>query len=413
MKLGRRQIVLSSLALMGGCGGGGVRADTPASAPNNTSLAPPQRASRSIHPYPNYNTSPLAPDASGMPSTATEIATRIKAAWNAGNTLEAIGGETAWGNPQITRELINFVKASGFDAVRLPCSWDQYSNQSTAAISATWLDRVKQVVQYCIDADLYVLLNIHWDGGWLETHVDTASKYQVALKQRAFWEQIATHLRDFDERLMFASANEPAVETAEQMGVLSYYHQTFVDAVRSTGGRNAYRTLVVQGPSTNIDRTDTLWTAMPTDPAANRLMAEVHFYDPYQFTIMPEDQSWGLVFYYWGRDFHSTIQPSRNATWGEEDFVTQEMAKMKSKFVDAGVPVILGEYGLSGPRSGVAEPNLHLASRAHWMKTVTQQALANGVLPFFWDTGGLIDRRNLTILDQAGLDALMEGAGKK
>jgi endoglucanase len=111
--------------------------------------------------YPSYNTNAAEPDSTGMGSSAMEIANKIKIGWNCGNTLEAIGGETNWGNPRITTQLIQLVKQSGFNAVRLPCSWVQYTNQETAEIKATWLTRVKEVVQLCVDEDMYVILNIH------------------------------------------------------------------------------------------------------------------------------------------------------------------------------------------------------------------------------------------------------------
>ncbi|ESQ90377.1 hypothetical protein ABAC460_09490 [Asticcacaulis sp. AC460] len=347
-----------------------------------------------------------------MTRTPTQIAALIKLGLNIGNTLEATGGETAWGNPLITQGLIDTAKTQGFRAIRLPCSWNQYANATTAKISDSWLNRVKDVVQYCINADLYVVLNIHWDGGWLENNVSASSRDTVAAKQKAFWEQIATHLRDYDERLIFASANEPNCDTAEEMEVLLAYHQTFIDAVRSTGGRNAFRTLVLQGPNTDVELSDKLWTKTPTDTATNRLMAEVHFYTPYQFTLMDKDESWGKMFYYWGKDYHSTIEPDRNATWGEEDHVDLMMATMKRLFVDVGIPVILGEYGAM-TRTTPADLEKHLASRAHWMKYVTQKALANGLIPFLWDTGSLIDRTSHAVLDRRGLDAILEGAGLK
>ncbi len=115
--------------------------------------------------YPSYNTNPLPSDATGMSSNAVQLAANIKIGWNLGNTLEAIGSETAWGNPLTTQALIDKIKASGFNAVRIPCSWDQYSNATTAQIQDAWLNRVKQVVQYCVNDGLYVILNVHWDGG--------------------------------------------------------------------------------------------------------------------------------------------------------------------------------------------------------------------------------------------------------
>jgi endoglucanase len=347
-----------------------------------------------------------------MTRTATEISARIKLGLNIGNTLEAIGSENAWGNPNITQAFVDTAKAKGFTAIRLPCSWDQYSNATTAKISDTWLNRVKDVVQYCINADMYVVLNIHWDGGWLENHVTVADRDAVTAKQKAFWEQIATHLRDYDERLIFASANEPNCDSVAEMEVLLAYHQTFIDAVRSTGGRNAYRTLILQAPNTNMGLAETLWTKMPTDTVANRLMAEVHFYDPSQFTIINKDESWGKMFYYWGKDYHSTVEPDRNATWGEEATVDAHMALAKTVFIDKGIPVIVGEYAVT-VRTTPLDLELHRASRAYWMKYVTQKALASGLVPFVWDVGGLIDRNSLAVLDQRVLDAVLEGAGLK
>lgn len=327
--------------------------------------------------------------------------------------MEATGGETAWGNPLITQDLVNRYKALGFDAIRLPCSWDQYANATTAKISDTWLSRVKDVVQYCVNADLYVLLNIHWDGGWLENHVDAASKDAVIAKQKAFWEQIATTMRDFDEHLMFASANEPNADDAAKTGILLAYHQTFIDAVRSTGGKNTNRVLVLQAPNTSTEYAVSLMTVLPTDTASNRLMLEVHNYTPFQFTALSADASWGNMFYYWGEGHHSTIEPDRNATWGEEAYIAPQMTAMKDHYVSAGIPVLLGEYGAYRRATGPLDMATHNAAVTYWMKYNTQQALANGVLPFYWDTGGLVDRVTLAVKDQASLDAMLEAAGKK
>lgn len=370
--------------------------------------------------YPSYNTSPLPPDATGMTSTAVTIAAQITLGWNIGNSLEATGSETAWGNPKVTKELIDLVKANGFNAIRIPCSWNQYmENSATAKLKAEWMNRVKEVVQYCTDNDLHVVLNIHWDGGWLENNCTPEKQEENNAKQKAFWEQIATHLRDFDEHLIFASANEPNVDNATQMEVLTSYHQTFIDAVRSTGGRNSYRTLVVQGPSTDIDKTNDLMTSLPTDVAEDRMMVEIHYYTPYQFCLMTEDAQWGKMFYYWGDGYHSATDPTRNSTWGEEEDLINLFQKMKTKFVDQGIPVLLGEYAAIR-RTSLTGDNLtkHLESRAYFLKFATQQALAHGLLPFYWDAGGLgnhgsgiFDRQNNTVFDQQALDALLEGAG--
>lgn len=420
-------LLLAMVSLVSACGGGSGGGSTPAATISSSSvlssvtLSSPSlpssvaQASSSVaavH-YPNYNTNPVAADATGMESTAAQIASKIKLGFNFGNTMEATGGETAWGNPQITEAQIKLVKDHGFDAIRLPVAWDQYANQQTAEISAVWLNRVKQVVQYAVDNELYVMVNIHWDGGWLENNVTLAKKDANNAKQKAYWQQIATHLRDFDEHLIFASANEPNVHNAEQMAVLDSYHQTFVDAVRATGGKNANRVLVLQGPATDIEETDELWNGMPSDSVANKLMAEVHFYSPFNFALMTQDESWGKQAYYWGAGFHSTTDTERNATWGEEVWVDEMFTKMKTKFADQGIPIVLGEFGavLRDHLTG-DDLALHLASHAHYYRYVTERALSTGMLPFVWDTGDLFNRRTLAVSDQRLLDALLLGAGK-
>jgi endoglucanase len=247
MKLSRALLFVGILSLNVGCGSGSASSAVPVSTTPTVTTPTPTTPATGL--YPDYNQNPIAPDATGMGSTAVQLASRMRLGLNIGNTMEAIGGETAWGNPLVTEALVKAAKADGFNAIRLPVAWDQYTSQQTARIDQAWLDRVKLVVKYCVDNQMYVLVNIHWDGGWLERNVVPDKQVANNARQKALWTQIATQLRDFDEHLMFASANEPNVDTAAQMTVLNSYHQTFVDAVRATGGKNAHRILVLQGPS--------------------------------------------------------------------------------------------------------------------------------------------------------------------
>jgi endoglucanase len=353
-----------------------------------------------------------------MDRSAEEIALEIKLGWNIGNTLEAIGGETAWGNPRVSKDFLKLVKESGFNAVRIPCSWDQYIvDKETHQIDDSWLDRVKEVVKYSIDLDLYVILNIHWDGGWLENNCTTDKQLENNKKQRSLWTQIAKHLNEFSDYLIFASANEPNVESMEEMEVLLTYHQTFIDAVRDTGGNNSKRVLVIQGPSTDIDKTYNLMNKIPVDSALNRLMVEVHYYTPWNFCGLTKDESWGKMSYYWGKDYHSSWDLERNSTWGEEDDLEKLMGKMKSKFVDKGIPVILGEYGATRRENLTGEAlDLHLESRAYYHKYLTLSAKKNGLIPFFWDNGGtgsnatgIFNRKKMSVYDDLTLNALRKG----
>jgi aryl-phospho-beta-D-glucosidase BglC (GH1 family) len=342
--------------------------------------------------------------------TAQTIAGSMKLAWNLGNTLEAICGETAWGAAVTTQRLIDSVKAAGFNTIRLPCAWDCHT--SNGVIDAAWIARVKQVVDYCINDNLYVILNIHWDGGWLENNVTQSAQSSVNAKQNNYWTQIANYFKSYNEHLLFASANEPNASDATGMSVLLSYHQTFVNAVRATGGNNSSRTLIVQGPNTNIGLTNTLMNTLPTDQIAGRMMVEIHYYDPPQFCILTQDASWGNMFYYWGKGYHSTTDVSRNATYGEESYLDSNFMLMKSKFVDKGIPVIIGEFAsIKHNLTAPSDQQLHLASRRYFYRYLVSSAKSKGLIPIVWDIPGqMFDRSTGTVLDRDLINAMNQGS---
>ncbi len=330
--------------------------------------------------------------------------------WNLGNTLEPPGGEGSWG-PAATQSLINGVANAGFNTVRIPVAWNSHANQTTYQIDATWMARVKQVVDWCYARNLYVIINSHWDNGWLENNITDTVNSTINAKQQSYWTQIANTFKAYDSHLLFASANEPSVDTAAEMNTLLAYHQTFVNAVRATGGNNSTRWLVIQGPSTDIDLTDQLMNTMPSDSTAGRLAVEVHFYSPYQFTLMTADADWGKMFYFWGAAYHHPTRTDRNANWGEETYVSDEFEKMRVKFVAKGIPVIIGEFEAL-KRTGLSDLtgsdfNLHVASRTFFHKTIVSTANSKGLKPIYWNipgemfdwtTGALVDPDNKTAL---------------
>ena len=369
--------------------------------------------------YPGYNTSSIAPDMTGMASTAVQLAAKMRTGMgiNFGNTMES-PHEGDWQSSKMTESYVKFVKSLGFNSVRLPSNWvwSHLIDRSKAKIDPAWLARVKEVVGWCVANDIYVILNAHGDSGWLENNVNAFKKDSVNAMQKAIWEQIATTMRDFDEHLIFAGANEPAVNNAEQMAILIDYHETFIKAVRSTGGRNSYRVLVVQGPSTDSYKTSELMTTMPHDPVPDRLMLEVHSYTPSTFNLLNDgDASWGKMAYYWGAGNHSTIEPERNATFGEEDAIIAEFGKMK-KFVDQGIPVVLGEYASWRRTPAVTKSQYlpkdmdkHNKSVDDWAIFATKTAKANGLMPFWWEIGFTLDRSNNVVKDQRLLNAIIAG----
>ena len=368
--------------------------------------------------------SQIAPDKTGMESDAMTLMKKMTLGINLGNTLEAIGGETAWGAPKTTEEIIKYFKHLGFNAIRVPCSWDQNLEEGDGfVVKSSWMDRVKEVVDYIVDNDMYAILNIHWDGGWLENDIPNGYDKEVDAQQHAIWTQIAAAFRNYDEHLVFAGTNEPNVENAAQMETLLKYEQTFIDAVRATGGRNAYRVLVFQGPSTDINKSVELMKKLPTDTVEGRLAAEVHFYDPVQFCLLGEDASWGKMMYFWGDDQGHYATGAYQGKWlsnFNEAHIAKQMAKMKKKFWDNGIPVIIGEFGASTWKTfnlGTDEENRKAEegfrkSHAAYTGCVVKEAKANGCVPFYWHCeGDIIDRSEKSVLLQETYDAMIE-AGK-
>ena len=373
-----------------------------------------------------------------MSKTAMDIAALMYPGWNLGNTMEAgnaannwknagIGSETLWQSAKATQQLIDLVKASGFKSVRIPCSWvmGHITDAEACTIDADWLARVHEVVDYCIKNDLYVIINQHWDGGWIEHDGFTAATDVDATKAKLtkIWTQIANSFKNYDERLIFAGMNEPGVGggdanallgTADLANRIAEYEQTFIEAVRATGGNNAKRVLVVQGPNTNIDNfVAHNYMDKIHDSATDRLMVEVHFYDPYQFTDLSEDKDWGKYYLYWGKNNQGGDADRTADAKYNEDYVEAQMEKMKTHFFDKGYPVLIGEFG-ANQRLAIGKDALHDASVKDYYKAVVTSAINNGCVPVAWDTNSglpsmtIFNRANTTVSNANILESIQE-----
>jgi endoglucanase len=339
---------------------------------------------------------PHSPDPIIPANDAVAFALQMGIGWNLGNSLEAIGGETAWGNPLVDQELITAIKNAGFDTIRIPVAWSKFSDPDNFIIDSPWMNRVEQVVNYALTANMYVIMNIHWDGGWMN-HPTYANQASINNRLSIMWGQIASRFQAYDHRLLFAGTNEVMFEgdfgtpTEEYYTVQNSFNQTFVTAVRATGdgdtdvtdgNANTDRYLVVQGFNTNINHTVN-FADIPADTVAGRLMMEVHYYDPFNFTL--------------NNDNVTTSWPSTTETWANESWVDSQFQKMKTNFVDLGIPVILGEYSAMHREDVVGHEN----SRICWNQYVTNSAVNHGMVPVYWDAGftgqhgsGLFNRNN-------------------
>ena len=318
---------------------------------------------------------------------------------NLGNTLELGGGPP-------NQALFNAAARNGFNVFRIPCAWDSNANPTNHQINPAYMAQVKQAVDGAIAVGMTVVINDHWDDGWLENHLGTTVNPAINAKMSAYWIQIATAFSGYDHHLLFAAANEPNVSSPAVMATLMVYYQTFVNAVRGTGGNNTNRWLVLQGGG------DVTWlNSLPADPAPNRLMVEFHCYTPFQFTQLTREASWGRMYYFWGPAYAYSGDPTRNTVPPAEGAIDAGFQQMTDQYVRRGIPVLLGEFLAAGHGNltGV-EYAYNNASRLYWDKYVAESARTHGLSPVYWSTpGSPFDWTTGAVTDPQAVTALTGG----
>ena len=336
--------------------------------------------------------------------------------WNLGNSLEAEGTETSWGNPATTADMIKSIKGEGFNAVRIPVRWGQHCDMSTMTIDEKWLSRVKEIVDWCLAEDMYVIINTHHDL-WLEHYPTNAKKAELNEKLGKLWTNIATAFADYDGRLAFAGLNEVNAEgnwgltpTQENYDVTNSFNQTFVDAVRATGGNNALRNLIVQSYRCNPTMGLTN-LVVPTDPTPNRLSVEFHYYDPYSYCSGAAGS-----YNYWGIAFSDKGMVTPD---GNEKSLANFFLTIREKWWEQGLGVVIGEYGCSCHYT-TADKATQEANMQYYMKCLVSEARKNGFAAFVWDNNaygngsekfGIFDRKNnMKVRTPFFLDGIKEGS---
>lgn len=362
----------------------------------------------------------IAPSASATTitgKTAKQITAEMGTGWNLGNTLDATGGwgvnsETSWGNPKTTKAMIDAVKKQGFRTVRLPVSWGNHTSGTNYTIDSAWLKRVKEVVDYCISNDIYVILNIHHDTSTQYYYPSSIYKTQSVKFVKSIWTQVAKYFKDYDQHLVFETLNEPRLVGAgkdewwfpvnnpnsavlDSIKVINTLNQTAVDAIRSAGGKNSDRCIMVPGYCASIDGCTTSAFKLPTDKTSNRLIVSVHAYTPYNFALNGSGTS----------TFSNNLK-------SEVDYL---FSTIKSKLLDKGVPVVIGETSASNKNGNSAE-------RVKWAKYYFGKAKTYGVPCVLWDNNvyngndkgechGHLNRKTLGWYDKNFVDAVINPSG--
>ncbi|HCS14423.1 MAG TPA: hypothetical protein DIV56_01700 [Lachnospiraceae bacterium] len=369
---------------------------------------------------------------------------RMGLGWNYGNSLDqAIDTskmsdeekakvnvkycETSANNLVLTQKNVDTLKQYGFRNVRIPVAWsnlmDISEDKMTYTINEGYLQRVEQVINYCLNDGMYAIVNIHYDGDWWGQFgdADESVRKQAWARFRQIWTQVSNRYRDYSDRLIFESANEElgdrlndnwvkrdtnnktgVLTVDEQYETMNKINQEFVNIVRKSGGNNEKRYLLIAGYSTNIERTCDDRFVMPTDPikenGVSKLSVSVHYYTPWN--------------YCGGSEYHQVEGgAARLYDWGTDEDIKAmhaELDKM-SKFTEQGYGVIIGEYGVQTTAAdGIA----------NYIYEMGQYALEKGMIPVLWDNGGWFNRqKNIISYDdvaQAILDMTgAQGIGRK
>lgn len=328
-----------------------------------------------------------------VPLTATEVAKEMGLGLNLGNTMEAydatdcekityewipvVGNntpqdyETRWGAVVTTQEIINGIKAEGFDTVRIPVFWgNMMSNDGTYTINPDYIARVKEIVDYCQKADMYAVINIHHFDEFIIRRNSTEDCVKIFTN---LWTQIGEYFKDYPYNLVFEGYNEylggnqfdengNLCELDKMDGYImtNALNQAFVDAVRATGGNNAERVLIVSGYWTNIDNTTSPNFIMPRDTVSDRLMVSVHYVDNLMYWI--------------------------NKIGGQDwlGYTDSQIELLKNAFSSKNIPVFLGETSVNYPASNF-DSNAIYTTSSECVDVVLRKLADNGFVPVIWD----------------------------
>jgi endoglucanase len=347
----------------------------------------------------------------------------LKVGWNLGNTFDAVNVdwakddlayERAWTGVLTDPQIFDSLKEAGFCAVRIPVSWHNHVTGDDFTISPAWLARVKEIVDVALDRGLCVILNTHHDIAREFIYPDTAHLESSKRYLGAIWRQVSETFKGYDKRLIMESMNEPRLAGTKNEWQLdpndpgcrdavlciNALNQYFVDVVRTSGGENADRFLIVPGYAASVQGCMHSAFAMPEDSGtADRLLLSVHAYTPYSFALQSAGEAGS-------RDVFSKDNPF------DVNEIAVFMDSLYTKSIALNVPVVIGEFG-------ARDKNGNLQSRVDFTAVYAALARARGFSCFWWDnysfTGsgelfGILDRKTFEFVHPQIIDALISNA---
>ncbi|MBQ8614133.1 MAG: cellulase family glycosylhydrolase, partial [Ruminiclostridium sp.] len=300
---------------------------------------------------------------------AIRFVDKLGAAWNLGNAFDATGCtwltneldyESGWCGAKTTEKLITTLAEAGFKTIRIPVSWHDHVD-SNNTISTAWINRVQEVVDWCIDAGMYVILNVHHDVEVGYYFPDSANYTTSEKFMKDVWKQISEKFKNYDNRLIFETINEPRLkgntnyewwfninypptEILDSVDCINRLNQAALDTIRAAGGNNADRYVLIPGYDTSVDGLTVSGFEMPDDSAKNRLIANFHLY---------------------------TMDESRYKS---------EIDRVYEKFVKNGIPAILSEYNLDPGDKQCYDDN-----SADYLGKFVAYARERGITCAIWD----------------------------
>ena len=335
-----------------------------------------------------------ASSARDIPST--ELVKEIHLGWNLGNTLDATIGEptgnetpkdweTAWGNPATTKNMIDSVHMMGFNALRLPVTWEgKFGGAPDYKIDEAWLARVREIADYAFENEMYVIINMHHEEWNMPTAENAAPAEE---KLRALWGQIADYFADYNEKLIFECMNEPRLKNTplewtggnkESRDIINGWNEAFVDTIRSKGGNNAVRHLMIPGYAASSSESVLSDITVPDD---DKVIVSVHAYIPYNFALAEPDNAVTE----WSADKPSDTRDIDNL-----------MMVLDELFLKKGHAVIIGEMGTRNRFNNDA--------RADWARYYISTAASHGVPCFWWDNNAFVSGETFGLLDRKTLE---------